>query len=161
LNARLPKEAGRFFTINRLAPGFLIRPRKVSFQAQANRIIMLNIECRRCGSRFYSASPESIKKCPYCSFDLHASEPVRRQEERAEIKKDCLLVKGALSLAATATDISQKGVGIRIHKAAPINIDDSIHIVIEELDIDSDARVVWIKQADGPMTETGLIFDSH
>ena len=120
---------------------------------------MLTIKCSRCGSKFYTASPESIKKCPYCSFDLRTSEPVRRQEERAEIKKDCLLVKGALSLNATATDISQKGVGIWFKDAAPLNIDDSIHIIIEALDIDSDATVVWIKQANDSRTETGLIFN--
>lgn len=122
---------------------------------------MLNIECRRCASQFYTASPDFIQKCPYCNFDLHTIAPVRRQEERSEIEKDCLLVKGALNLNATATDISQKGVGIRLKEAAPLNIDDSIHIIIEELDIDSDAKVVWIKQANGSGTETGLVFNSR
>ena len=132
-----------------------------SFKLTPHRIIVLNIECRRCGSKFYSASPESIQRCPYCSFDLHVSDlPVRRQEERAEIKKDCLLVKGAISFNATATDISQKGVGIKFDAEAPINIDDSIHIIIEDLDIDSYAKVVWVKQANDSMTETGLVFNS-
>jgi len=122
---------------------------------------MIDIKCKRCGSKFYTASPESIKKCPYCSFELSNKEPVRRQEERSEIDKRCLIVKGAVSLNATATDISQRGVGIRINKAVPINIDDSIHVIIEELDIDSDARVVWVKQANNLGTETGLVFNSR
>ncbi|MFQ5735868.1 MAG: PilZ domain-containing protein [Thermodesulfobacteriota bacterium] len=120
---------------------------------------MLDITCRRCGSRFYTASPYFIKKCPYCNFDLRTKTPVRRKEERAEIKTGCLLVKGSLNLSATATDISPKGVGIVINDAAPLHIDDSIHVIIEELDIDSDAKVVWIRQADGSRTETGLIFN--
>lgn len=119
---------------------------------------MINIKCRRCGSEFYTASPESIKKCPYCSFDLQASSPVRRKEERAEIKKNCVLVKGALRLNATATDISQKGVGIRINDAAPFSIDDTIHVIIEDLDIDSVAKVVWINMEKESVIKSGIRF---
>lgn len=122
---------------------------------------MINIECKKCGSRFYTASPDFVKKCPYCNAALLTSTPLRRQEERAEIKKKCLLLKGSLKVDATATDISHKGVGIRIKDAAPLNINDSIHIIIKELDIDSDAKVVWVKQAAGYRTETGLIFNSQ
>ncbi len=119
---------------------------------------MINIKCRRCGSEFYTASPESIKKCPYCSFDLQTSAPIRRKEERAEIKKNCVLVKGALRLNATATDISEKGVGIRINDAAPFNIDDTIHVIIEDLDIDSVAKVVWINMEKKSVTKSGIRF---
>lgn len=119
---------------------------------------MINIKCRRCGSEFYTASPESIKKCPYCSFDLQTSAPVRRKEERAEIKKNCVLVKGALRLNATATDISEKGAGIRIIDPAPLNIDDTIQVIIEDLDIDSVAKVVWISTMKKSVTKSGIRF---
>jgi len=120
---------------------------------------MINIKCKRCGSEFYTASPDSIRKCPYCSFDLQSGTPVRRTEERAEIKKNCVVVKDAVKFEATATDISQKGVGIMINDMAELSIDDKIHVIIEDLDIDSVARVVWIRQAEDSRTETGVVFN--
>lgn len=121
---------------------------------------MLKIRCRRCGSESFTASPENIKRCPYCNFDLQTSAPVRRKEERVEIEKDCLILKGALKVNATATDISRKGVGIRVDGSTPLNIDDTIHVIIDDLDIDSAAKVVWVRRAAKDSgTETGIIFN--
>ena len=125
----------------------------------AFRGVMINMKCKRCGFEFYTASPESIRKCPYCGFDFQSGSPIRRKDERAEIKKNCVLVKGALRLDATATDISQNGVGIMVNKEAPLSINDTIHVIIEDLDIDSLARVVWIRKDKETKTETGLAFN--
>lgn len=121
---------------------------------------MIQITCKRCQTEFYTASPDYIRNCPYCNFQLGSSAiPESRKEERSEISKNCVLVKGSIRLDARATDISPKGVGLKINEAVPLDIDDTIHIIIKDLDIDSIARVVWIKRAQDSKTQTGLRFN--
>ncbi len=120
---------------------------------------MISITCKRCRSEFYTASPDYTTVCPYCSFEFKSNYPLGRQEERSEIRKNCVIIKGSLRLEARATDISPKGVGVKIDNAVPLNADDTIHIIIKDLDIDSNARVVWIRTEDGYKTQTGLLFN--
>lgn len=120
---------------------------------------MICITCKRCRSEFYTASPSKTAVCPYCNFEFKSNYSVGRQEERSEIRKDCVLIKGALRLDGRATDISPRGVGVKINAPVPFNARENIHIIIKDLDIDSDARVVWVKTEAGYKTQTGLLFN--
>ncbi len=120
---------------------------------------MISITCKRCRSDFYSVSPDYNIICPYCSFEFKSNHPLGRHEERSEIRKDCVIMRGTLRLDGEAVDISHKGVGVKIGNLAPINPNETIHITIKDLDIDTDARVVWVKAHEGYSTQTGLLFN--
>ena len=120
---------------------------------------MISITCKRCRSAFYTVSPDYNIICPYCSFEFKSNYPLGRHEERSEIRKDCVILKGTLRLDAEAVDISLKGVGLKIDSPVPLNPNDTIHVTIKDLDIDSDARVVWVKAQEGYKTQTGLLFN--
>ena len=68
-------------------------------------------------------------------------------------------MRGTLRLDGEAVDISHKGVGVIIGNLAPINPNETIHITIKDLDIDTDAKVVWVKAHEGYSTQTGLLFN--
>jgi len=121
---------------------------------------VISITCKRCRSQFYTVSPDYNVVCPYCRFEFKSNYPLGRHEERSEIRKECVIMKGALRLDAEAVDISRKGVGVKIESAAPLNPNETVHITIKDLDIDADARVVWVKAYEGYETQTGgLLFN--
>lgn len=120
---------------------------------------MINLTCKRCGSKFFTAAPDSVKRCPYCSFVFSSKDPVRRQAEREEIRKDCVLEKGSVRLDVSAVDISPKGVGIKLKGSIYLGINDAVHVTIKDFDIDSSAKVVWIKTVNDEYARVGLSFN--
>jgi len=120
---------------------------------------VISITCKRCRAQFYTVSPDYKIICPYCNFEFKSNYPLGRHEERSQIDKDCVIRKGGLTVNAHAIDISQKGVGLKIDNPVPINPNETIHITIKDLDIDADARVVWVKSQEGYDTHTGLLFN--
>lgn len=117
---------------------------------------MLKINCQRCRSEFYTASPATVKVCPYCGFTLDVTEPARREEERAEIDRDCVLLKGTLRLDARAVDISKKGLGVKLAGSVPFGINDTVHVIIKDFDIDANAKVVWIRKSRNTVSKAGF-----
>ncbi|MFQ5736706.1 MAG: PilZ domain-containing protein [Thermodesulfobacteriota bacterium] len=120
---------------------------------------MISITCKRCRSKFYTVSPDYNIVCPYCNFEFKSNYPSGRHEERSEIRKGCVIIKGSLRLEAEVVDISHRGVGVKIDSTAPLHANETIHITIQDLEIDADARVVWVKAREGYVTQTGLRFN--
>ncbi len=119
---------------------------------------MTSTTCPRCWSGFYTAFPRSCVTCPFCGFTFKIGEPVRRRENRVALQKDCELVIKNERVAAVTTDISRKGLGVRLTGAVPFQRYDTLHVTVKEHEIDSDALVVWVKRLDKNTHRAGLRF---
>lgn len=119
---------------------------------------MLFVTCRRCRKSFDASSGHPLKKCPLCGAPVFLPESSRRNTERVEIRKGCVLFKGGLGLDATAVDISPAGAGVVLKERQSFEPDEEIRLVIEELDIDTTARVVWSDVGSEKGSTAGLVF---
>lgn len=60
------------------------------------------------------------------------------------------------SVSANTIDISDTGVGISKEGDLPFSENEIVRVVVKEFDIDSDARLVWIKKFNSEMCRAGL-----
>ncbi len=118
---------------------------------------MKKLECARCHNPFYSASSEEKMPCPYCGFTSGDTHDDRRRKERDLTHRSCELLKGDTRVPVRVTDLSKGGVGIRMKGYLPFDEDDSVKVVIQELDIEKEARIIWARKVYG-ISKAGLIF---
>ncbi len=119
---------------------------------------MTNLFCPRCQSNFYSAVSAGELSCPYCGFSFNSVEGEGRAEKRAAIERICRLVKDNGSHVARTVDISRAGLCINVNSPVELAADDVIHVKVKDFDLDTDARVVWVRRIDEATSKAGLSF---
>jgi hypothetical protein len=95
--------------------------------------------------------------CPYCGFNVKASDGDKRSTRRSVVRRGCVLERGDVRGAGETVDLSTSGVGIRTEADLVIREQDVLKVLIEELEIDSSAEVVWIRKTNG-ISIAGLRF---
>lgn len=119
---------------------------------------MTNLYCHRCRSSFYTAATAGVLTCPYCGFAINTVEAEGRSEKRAAIERVCSLLKDGRSLPASTVDISKAGICIRIPSPVELSEEDTVHVRVTDFDLDTDARVVWVRRVDEMTSRAGLEF---
>lgn len=120
---------------------------------------MRNYTCPRCSSTFYAAAINRMPlKCPYCGFALGRTGLESRLDKRSTFCGNCRLVKNGSDIPAATTDISRIGAGVVMKGAAPIKRDDTVRLEMEDIDLKSNARVVWVLQSGAGVWRAGLRF---
>lgn len=107
---------------------------------------MNTIKCPRCAVNFYTAAHEKPMNCPTCSYEVKIQEMLRRIADRQAVNRLCevLLDEGTVA-RATAVDLTDLGVGIKITGHLPFEKDDTVSLSIEGHGTKRKARVVWKK----------------
>ena len=118
---------------------------------------MKKLECARCRNPFYAAATEEKMPCPYCGFIAGEPYDERRRRDRDLTHRSCELLKGETRVPVRVTDLSTGGVGIRMKGYLPFEEDDSVRVVIRELGMEREARIVWAKKVYG-ISKAGLCF---
>lgn len=119
---------------------------------------MTNLKCPRCQSEFYTAITRQDIACPFCGFFFKIVEQDLRSETRSSIQRDCLLTAGEHKVFAKTVDISKSGIGIRFKGTMPFDEDETIHTLVKDFDINTDARIMWSKRYNSSGTKAGLRF---
>ena len=119
---------------------------------------MTNLKCPRCQSEFYTAITRKDLACPFCGFLFKVVEQDLRADTRSTIQRDCLLTSGENKVHAKTVDISQSGIGIRVKGSLPFEKDETVHAVVKDFDIKSDAQIIWLKRYNSSGTKVGLRF---
>lgn len=114
--------------------------------------------CPRCLEKFYITLTEKEFACPFCNHTISHSELVRRKETRDKIQRECEILRKGINLSAQTVDISKGGSCIVMRGATPFKEEETLHIIIKDLDIKSDASVVWVKLFDNIVSRAGLRF---
>lgn len=96
--------------------------------------------------------------CPFCGYTIRQSELIHRKEARESVKRECEILMGDTKLSAQTVDISKVGTCIVMRGATPFKEEETLHIIIKDLDIKLDASVVWVKQFDNIVSRAGLRF---
>ena len=117
--------------------------------------------CSRCQGEFYAVTVKgNSTTCPFCGYTFEIPEKERRRDERYAIQKDCSILKEGNIILARTFNISKRGLGLKV--TGPMSFDvarhDLVHIIINDLEIDSDAMVVWVKRFNGLIHKMGLRF---
>lgn len=105
---------------------------------------MLRIPCPKCRKTSYTADVESFHSCNYCGFKFsgkYGSE--RRQESRVGKIIPLVFSYQGQDCEASTSDISEKGIGIKISGKPSIIIGDVLNLTISDLSMA--AKVMWIK----------------
>jgi len=119
---------------------------------------MSKLTCPRCQSRFYSAYTKHDINCPYCGFYFENVDQQRRVGKRTPIQKDCGLQMGEVSIKAQTVDISSSGLGVLLFQNAPFGKNTTVHVIVEDFDIESYAQVMWVNQFEDNLSRAGLRF---
>jgi hypothetical protein len=96
--------------------------------------------------------------CPYCSFFFKLVDFERRGRGRVQLKRSCELKGRGEAAAAETLNVSKSGLGVRLEGKNSFKIDDTLHIVVKDFDIESQVRVVWIKPYGDCMSRVGMRF---
>jgi PilZ domain-containing protein len=115
---------------------------------------MRNYTCTGCNSAFHTAVTGLSIKCPYCGLAVKGLED--RLEGRGALRRVCRIIRGGSGISAETTDISRKGAGVILD--GPIERDDTVRVEIRDLDLESNARVVWVEARDAGKWRAGLSF---
>lgn len=118
---------------------------------------MNQMNCPRCGDAFYTAAKESHLPCPYCGFIMKVSENDRRTRDRVVTQKVCDILKGEVRIPVKTVDVSDTGLGIKMMGYLPFDQNETVSILIKDLDIERKAEVVWTKKFYG-ISRAGLRF---
>ncbi len=118
---------------------------------------MVETNCPRCQSGFYTTSPELKTYCPFCGHSFMKTDYTeKRLEPRKTIEKECVLSNGFGMMTARAVDISEKGLGLVINGTVPFKKFDKL---IASLDIKSSwCQVMWIRALNETSSKAGLKF---
>ena len=120
---------------------------------------MVQTVCPRCQSKFYITISELGLSCPFCGFFFKlADAPSKRQQRRAAVEKSCDLVKDDVSISGHTVDISKSGVGITMMESMVLDKGDTLHVVVKDFEIDSNAQVIWVKKSNNTKARAGLKF---
>ncbi len=119
---------------------------------------MNNIACPSCNSRFYAVVSNKSLVCPFCGHGFRMVEVDKRRQKRAMIQRNCELLKEGVTVTAQTVDISKSGIGVRAMGVVPFNVNDTLNVVVKDFDINSRAKVVWIKRFDNVAARAGLRF---
>lgn len=106
---------------------------------------MLRIPCPKCHKSSYTSNVESFNTCSHCGSVFsgkYGSD--KRCEPRIEREIPFVLSYQGKDFAASTSDLSQRGVGIKIFGEAPIAPGDVLDLTIGDLYIS--AKVMWIKR---------------
>lgn len=107
-----------------------------------------NTFCSRCEEGFFTAYVCDNAQCPYCGFTFplvcHSN---IRTYERLTSDVSANITKGEIKLLAKAFDFSKDGIGIKVEGELHCDAGDILHVLIEDHNIDSNARVIWIDDA--------------
>ncbi len=95
--------------------------------------------------------------CPYCGYVVKAREAERRIKGRAITQKSCDIIKGEVRIPVKTVDISDTGVGIKMTGYLPFDANDTVDILVKELDLEKKAQVMWTKKFYG-ISRAGLMF---
>jgi len=106
---------------------------------------MLTIPCPKCGKILYIHYLSTFSPCPKCGFLFSGKlGPDRRTEARSPEKISfSVFVKGRF-FKASIFDSSDKGLGIKVSRDAPIAKGDVLTIPIANPPIH--VRVMWVKK---------------
>lgn len=118
---------------------------------------MNKLNCPRCDSAFYTAARDAHMPCPYCGFVMKAHDPDRRIGLRASTQKICDILKGEVKIPVKTVDISDTGLGIKMMGYLPFEKDELVNVLVEDLEIERQAKVVWTKKFYG-ISRAGLMF---
>lgn len=121
---------------------------------------MLVNTCPRCESKFYTAITFGDISCPFCGFGIKFTDREMRGAERHSIQKLCTLFadNAESKLVARTFDISRTGVGVCVESAFPFYVGAVLNVVIDPLEINSEAKVVWVKRSGPGFSKAGLQF---
>ena len=119
---------------------------------------MNSIKCPRCQNLFYSVLSWPEFNCPFCGYTFKPADSERRTQRRAIINKDCNLLKGERNVRAQTVDISKTGLGIKMMGSMPFDVDETVKVVVRDFEIESSARLVWVRRFDGVVSRAGLKF---
>ena len=114
--------------------------------------------CPRCFNKFSVAVPVMKVNCPFCGFSIKDADLIRRAEQRVVINKDCYLFRNELTISAQAVNISKKWAGVVMTGPMPFEKGDTLHIVIKDTEINSDAQIVWVQRFNNTVSRGGLLF---
>lgn len=107
---------------------------------------MNTIKCPRCSVNFYTAAHEKPMNCPTCSYEVKIQEMLKRIVERREVNHVCeVLLNEGIVARATAVDLSERGIGIKMTGQLPFEKDDTVKLLLEGQGAGKTARVVWKK----------------
>jgi hypothetical protein len=106
---------------------------------------MLRIPCPKCRKTSYTSDVESFYSCNYCGFKFSGKHgPDRRQESRIEKVIPLILSYQDQDFEVSTSDISEKGIGIKISGGPSIIIGDVLNL--SSSDLSMAAKVMWLKK---------------
>ncbi len=89
---------------------------------------------------------------------MRLSDLEKRAESRALIQRPCYIHKGDQRLGGQTVDIAKSGVCVKLGDDFRYDKGDTIRVVIKDFEIDTEARVVWIKRFDAFLCKAGFRF---
>jgi len=106
--------------------------------------------CYKCNKVIYAEKDATVVRCSFCNNILFEA----RFAKRIPKALDFYMVVGKKRVKARLRDYSSEGLGIDL-KSVSLNKNSVIRVGIKDLNINGQARAVWIKQS-GPIKTCGL-----
>ena len=95
--------------------------------------------------------------CPTCGFVIDITPSEKRYKRRVDVKKYCTITtKDGFAYTAHTVDVSKMGFGIEIDSSVMFTPKEKVKVTIEEMGIQSDAVVVWVKEQSDSVVRAGL-----
>lgn len=104
---------------------------------------MIRLICSKCKKASYTVAVESFNACGYCGFVFsgkYGSE--RRVEKRIKYEMSLIFSYQGQDIKARTMDFSDKGLGIKIFREAPMKTGDILGFSIGDHQIK--AKVMWV-----------------
>ena len=118
-----------------------------------------NTLCQACDETFFTDYLHPGISCPYCGAAVELIGFVAiRSCKRLASDSPCHVDKEGAKFVMQLFDISDEGVGIQTKNDLQIDAGDTVNISIENPEIKSKARVVWIDISDTCLNRAGLKF---
>ncbi len=106
---------------------------------------MIRIPCPKCRKTSYTGDVESFYSCSYCGFKFSGKHgPDRRRESRAQKLIPLVLSCQDQDFKANTSDISEKGIGIKISGKPSLIIGDVLTLTVSNVSMT--AKVMWMKR---------------
>jgi len=106
---------------------------------------MLRLICPGCKKDSYSSEVELFNICPYCGIKFSGRHGLdKRLEKRTPQDMPVVLSYQGMELQATACDISERGVGIRLQNSASVMPGDELDLTIGNTQVR--AKIMWVKK---------------
>jgi len=109
---------------------------------------MLRIPCPKCRKTSYTSDVESFYTCNFCGFKFSGKHgPDRRRESRIEKVMPLILSFKNQDFEASTSDISDKGMCIKISSRPDIVLGDVVNVTASDFSVE--AKVMWVKKLSG------------